>query len=80
MFDIEANEQRELVALMRRDELPTPNEAVRAALDAAVIVVMVDSSAPIPRGRPASSQREGAATTAACRGIRPRSGVSRGRR
>lgn len=39
MFDIEANEQRELAALMARDELPTPNEATRAALAAAGVVL-----------------------------------------
>jgi len=58
MFDIEANEQRELVALMRRDELPTPNETTRAALAAAGVVLgpsapgcaLVDATLP-PRWR-----------------------------
>ena len=44
MFDIEANEQRELAALMARDELPTPDAATRAALAAAG--VMLGPSAP----------------------------------
>ena len=32
LIDIEENERRELLALMSRDELPTPDEATRAAL------------------------------------------------
>jgi hypothetical protein len=35
MFDIEENERREVLALMGREELPTPDEKTRAALVAA---------------------------------------------